>query len=144
MAHSVITLCNKYKITESECKEEVCDSLLEKISRSLTGEWRSLPCCLQMGSSLVDIDRNPGTEIEKRLSFLRLWHQRKGSDAIYKTLISALLEIECMLDAENVCKLLHEFFSKQPHQQNAGHSAPSSIIGESSQASANTGTLLTS
>lgn len=102
MARSVGTLLDKYKITETE---DICDSQLEKISHLCTGEWRLLPQHLQM-ETLKDINDVPGKENEKRLPFLRLWHQRNGSDATYKTLISALLEIKCVLDAENVCKLL--------------------------------------
>ena len=45
-------------------------------------------------------------EDEKRATFFAKWKEAKGSDATYKALISALLEIGCAEDAECVCKLL--------------------------------------
>ncbi len=51
-----------------------------------------------------DID-NKG-EKEKRHTFLIKWRDVKGSEATYRNLIQALLTIESVEDAEEVCKLL--------------------------------------
>ena len=56
-----------------------------------------------------DIHRgHPGEEREKRCSFLKKWKKMKGLKATYKSLIHALLEVECREEAEGVCKLLKD------------------------------------
>ncbi len=53
-----------------------------------------------------DIDYGQRSEREKRQSFFKEWKQRKGSNATYKALVSALLKINHRDDAEYLCRLL--------------------------------------
>ena len=57
-----------------------------------------------------DVDRHVPAldESEKREKFLTEWQERKGNEASYKSLICALLELECRQEAEFVCDLLVE------------------------------------
>ena len=55
---------------------------------------------------VFDVDKLSGGEGEKRQAFLALWRERKGSEATYSKLLSALLNTDCREDAEWVCKLL--------------------------------------
>ena len=68
-------------------------------------------------SVVPDIDQGPGGEDEKRRNFFFKWRDTKGSGATYKTLISALLEIDCREDAENVCKLCIQSSEPSPSDE---------------------------
>lgn len=63
-----------------------------------------------------DIDRKSVSEDEKRATFFAKLKEKKGSGATYEVLISALLGIECVDDAESVCKLLQNPTSIPPQQ----------------------------
>ena len=53
-----------------------------------------------------DIECEVGKEEERRARLFSRWQSEKGAHASYKQLINALLEIECMQDAEYVCWLI--------------------------------------
>ena len=113
MAASMISiLMGYYGLTEEDCKTEVSDSGIVKIASSIHGKWKSqLPPHLGIDPIVVtNIVGAPGymSEEDRRLDFFKEWKQRKGFEATYKALISALLEIECRQDAESVCKILKE------------------------------------
>lgn len=97
-----------YSLNEDKYNRKISDKHFDEVSRSHCSRWRSLRARLEMKNIVVDdIDRAPGAdEDEKRLSFFSKWKQKRGSKATYKCLISALLEIECVEDAEGVCKML--------------------------------------
>ena len=87
--------------------ERVSDAHLEDIARSCCSGWRSLPSRLEMRKIVVeDIDRLQVSEEEKRLEFFKRWKREKGSEATYKKLIDALVEINCREDAEEVQHLI--------------------------------------
>lgn len=101
-----------YKLTETNCARPVSDGHLADISQSHCEHWRLLPSKLEMKSIVAkDIDREQKHENEKRLAFFEQWRQERGSDATYKCLILALLEIKCREDAESVCKILAKSLS---------------------------------
>ena len=108
----ISNLMAHYELTEEDCNREVSDTDIAKIASSLHGKWKTqLPPLLGMDPiTVTDIVGTPGhiPEEDRRLAFFREWKQQKGFDAIYKTLISALLEIKCRQDAESVCKILKE------------------------------------
>lgn len=96
-----------YKLTEEDSNQPITDCHLEEISRSYCSRWKSLAPYLQSKSITVeDIDRDHRREEDKRYAFFFGWKRKKGSDATYKTLITALLKIDCKDDAEGMCKLL--------------------------------------
>ena len=101
------SMLKRYSLTEESCDVQISDKHLGDISRSNCRKWRELPSRLEMDAIVVgDIGRKPVDEDEKRATFFAKWKEAKGSDATYKALISALLEIGCTEDAECVCKLL--------------------------------------
>ena len=112
MASQFSNLIAHFKLTEEDCEREVSDTDIVKIASSLHGKWKSqLPPLLGMDPIVVtDIVGAPGyiSEEDRRLAFFKEWKQQNGFDSTYKTIISALLEIKCRQDAENVCKILKE------------------------------------
>ena len=96
-------------LSEQYLSWAVSDKDLERISRSCCKDWKSLPTHLELETILVeDIEKSQADEREKRHDFLRQWKRMKGSAATYKQLVSALLEIESVDDAEKVCGILKE------------------------------------
>jgi hypothetical protein len=91
---------------------QVSDRHLEEISRVCCEDWRSLPPHLKLETiAAKDIDKSPKVEEEKRHDFLKKWKKTKGSDATYKKLHDALIEIKSRDDAERVCKIMREVSS---------------------------------
>ena len=104
----------KYHLTEEEVSIKITDRHIVDISISLCTKWKFLPAYLGLAANIAkDIDRKPVNEEEKRLTFLTTWKEKKGSEATYKSLIGALLDIECRDEAGSVCELL-----KSTPQQN--------------------------
>ena len=74
---------------------QISDKHLVKISQSCCRRWKSLRPFLELEEIVeYNIDHSADDEEEKRLKFLKKWKEIKASDATYKKLISALLEIE--------------------------------------------------
>ena len=110
MASKLAFLIKKYSLGK-ELDYQVTDADLERISRSCCGcgKWKRLSPHLGMKPiEGDDIGLSASKEGEKRLEFFTEWKQSKGSDATYRKLVSALLEIECVDDAEKVCKLVEK------------------------------------
>lgn len=108
------SLLEHFKLKKEDYNLEVSDRHINDISRSHCRGWKFLPPHLEMKNIVMeDIDRGPGSEEDKRRSFLLKWKQTKGCNATYERLVSALLQIECRRDAESVCKLLKESISTQ-------------------------------
>ena len=96
-------------LSEQDLSKAVSDKDLERISRSCCKDWKSLPTHLELETFLVeDIEKSWADEREKRHNFLRQWKRIKGSRATYRQLVSALLEIGSVEDAEKVCAILKE------------------------------------
>lgn len=100
------SLLHIYKLTKEDCAKQVTDVHLEKISHSHCSCWESLAPYLSIGRNIVKAINRKGDEYEKKIEFFNTWKQEKGSDATYKAIIVALLEIKCRNDAEEVFKLL--------------------------------------
>ena len=143
---SVIDLIAHYELTEEDCKREVSDADIVKIASSVHGKWKSqLPPLLGMETIIVtDIVSAQGyiAEEDRRLAFFKEWKQRKGFDATYKTLISALLEISCRQDAESVCKILKETTSAAPPDQASTNATSIPSSSDSSEARSLTASIL--
>ncbi len=111
MAISVVTLKSLlvlHGLSEECCGSKVSDVHLEKISRFLSQSIQCLAPYLGIKQRIVsDIDKlSHKGEKEKRRTFLIKWREVKGPEATYRNLIQALLTIESVEDAEEVCKLL--------------------------------------
>ena len=102
-----VSLMKTYGLTDREWMKPITEKHIIDISRSYCTKWKSLYAFLAMESIIAeDIAKNPAyDEEEKRVAFFKKWRDIKGSDATYKQLISALLQIHCRNDAEGVCKI---------------------------------------
>ena len=117
-----MTFCSlreAYELTEQDCTRPIKDADLESISHSHCTYWRKLPTHLGVDKIIInDIDRSQlGSEEAKRSDFFSQWKNSRGSDATYKQLVVALLEINCRQDAEDVLKILKQSIQKAQHQQ---------------------------
>ena len=121
---SFTELLGTYKITEEVCQKKISDRHLSSISSSCCEEWESLPPYLGLETMVAhDISKGGGSESKKRCDFLFKWRHIKGSRATYQSLIVALLDMKCVDDAEEVCRILRDSISSQPQQQEEASSA---------------------
>ena len=108
------SITERFNLAQEDYNLQISDRHIGDISRLYCRKWKSLPPHLELRSIVMeDIDCGAGSEEDKRHSFLLKWKQMKGSEATYRILIMALLEIGCRQDAENVCKLLKKRRSLQ-------------------------------
>lgn len=106
------SLIRQYQLPDVEYDKAPTKTYLDKISNIPFSQWRLLPPPLEIDSSVVDtIDHDITDERVRRREFFNQWKQSKGSDATYRKLISALLDIGCREEAEKVCRLLWECIS---------------------------------
>ena len=107
---AVNSLQDRYRargLRDEDCNRVVEDEDIEYISSHLCQKWRPLRSLLGMPRVMEqDIDQDHSKEEEKRRTFFFEWRDREGSEATYRRLIGALLEIGCREDAEGVCQLL--------------------------------------
>ena len=109
MSSELSSILSHFKLREEDCRKIVASSHLDKISLRYSGGWKFLTLLLEVDDNVVvDIDRKPIEEKEKRREFFREWKERKGSEATYERLILALLKCKQRHDAEKVCELLCE------------------------------------
>ena len=129
MASSFKSFLDNQHLTEEDCDKQITDEYIEVISRTLCDKWRSLPPHIELDPIVIkDIDRCQIEDEEKRSKFFTTWKEKQGSRATFKRLITALLKIECIQDAESVCKLLKKDSSDSlkasdsdsKHQQQSG------------------------
>jgi hypothetical protein len=99
-------LLKHFRLSEEVSSQQVSYIHIYKLQAHCR-KWRLLPPYLGMEDIIAeDIDRGRGTEEEKRIDFLKKWKDVKGSNATFKVLIGALLDIRQRYDAEGVCKIL--------------------------------------
>ena len=109
MASSIESLIARHQLTEENVNKVITDIHIEVISRCCCSKWKSLPAHLGLAPIVAEgINRTEVNEEDRRRTFLTTWKEKKGFEATYKTLISALLEIECRSEAESVCQLLKD------------------------------------
>ena len=111
---------HRYELTEDDLNQEISDSLLNQIALEHCACWKFLPPHLDLGNITVSdttLSVPSSSERDKRLEFFQRWKRTKGSEATYKKLVAALLNIGEQQDAEMVCKLLKQSCqSTQPIQ----------------------------
>ena len=113
-----ISLIKRFELHEEDCNQEVVDTHIEDISRSCSCQWKNLPSYLGMRDNVPeDIEHEQKSEVEKRLTFFKQWKQMRGSEATYKCLITALLNIDRTKDAEHVCQLIKECIGTSLHSK---------------------------
>ena len=103
----VKTLCARLMLADQDLDKEISDLHLDEIVRKSCTLWKSLPSRLGLHSIIVkDIEKDFPRELDRRREFFQQWKQIKGSEATYRSLVKALLDIDQRHDAEYVCKLL--------------------------------------
>ena len=103
-----------YDLEEADIGEAISLEHIEAISCSCNSKWK--PLLTKLGLSAIDFDDAESSRITdqgKRSKNLQTWKQKNGSDATYKHLIIAQLEMECRYDAEEVCKILKQQRTRQ-------------------------------
>ena len=98
-------------VTSLELAEDsvISDLHLDEIAQTRCTYWKSLPSRLGLEDIVAeDIDRNFSREFDKRRELFRQWKQIKGSEATYRCLVKALLDINQRHDAEYVSGLLRQ------------------------------------
>ena len=124
----MLRVCEVYGLSEEDLSVAVSEKDLERIARSCCKDWKSLPTHLELETILVeDIEKSQAhDEREKRHNFLRQWKRMKGSAATSKQLVSALLEIDSVEDAEKVCSILKD----SAPELNLSHNVSSSLVNQ--------------
>ena len=103
------SMIGKFNLTSEDCNRQVEDHFLQAISQKHGIKWKLLRPHLGLPPAVDDdIDRDGHNEEEKRYTFLIEWKKRKGAEATYKALITALEKIDSKSHAEFVCQLLQE------------------------------------
>lgn len=96
-----------FGVSEEFVNRRVSDVHVVEISCCSCRYWKRLYPYLELEKiDVFDVDKQGGEEREKRRAFLELWRERKGREATYSKLLSALLMTDCREDAEEVCILL--------------------------------------
>ena len=103
------TLCAHFELADQELDKVISDLHLDDIAQTRCTYWKFLSSRLRLQDVVAkDIDKDFPTESEKRREFFQQWKQRKGSEATYRSLVKALLDINQRRDAEYVCNLLRQ------------------------------------
>ena len=103
-----------FQLREEDCERKLSDKQLDEIALSYCGKWEPLRSQLEMEEIIErDIKNSFATEDGRRRNFLLKWKSVKGSAATAKALISALLKIKSVDDAEGVCQLLKDWHKEQ-------------------------------
>ena len=68
-------------------------------------DWRRVGRRLLSDQMVQDIDREGGSEGEKRETMLLQWKRTKSHDASYQSIVKALRAIECNATADRVGEL---------------------------------------
>ena len=119
MSDSVIsTLCAHFELVDHDLDKEISDLHLDEIAQARCTYWKSLPS--RLGLQDVDIDKDFSKEFDKRREFFQQWKQKKGSEATYRSLVRALLDIKQRHDAEYVCKLSRQAVHENPSDDSSG------------------------
>ena len=107
--HIISTLCAHFELVDHDLDKEISDLHLDEIAETRCAYWKSLPSRLGLQDTVTrDIDKDFTEELDKRREFFQQWKQKKGSEATYRSLVRALLDIKQRRDAEYVSKLSHQ------------------------------------
>ena len=99
----------RHKVSREDSNKKISDKDIEKISRTCGFPCERLSSYLGMKQVCAeDTKKNGKSELDRRASLLQGWKQMKGTDATYRALIAAFLELERRDDAEAICTLLRE------------------------------------
>ena len=94
----------RYKLTDEELCRKCEDEHLTAISRFVS--WDSVGPYLVTRQDMKDIGRDGKYQQDKRGLLIDKWEESKGSGAMYRAMITAMLKDRKRREAEEVCKLL--------------------------------------
>ena len=107
MSDRVSTLCEELKLADQGLDKQISEVHFDEIAQTRDINWKFLPSRLGLQDvTAKDIDKDYSNELEKRRELFRKWKQIKGSEATYRSLVRALLDIKQRDNAEYVLKLL--------------------------------------
>ena len=100
-------LLDCFKLKDEELSTAITDLHLQKISTDIISEdWGMLNPHLDMADIAVSDARTAyQNATDQRLEYLKKWKREKGSDATYKKMIVACLNISNKSYAEAICAL---------------------------------------
>lgn len=107
------SLLTKFELSEKDCGIKVSKKDLDRVANNCEFPYERLAPYLDV-KQVSDIEREGKSEPGRRTALLERWNQMKGSDATYRALITALLDIEHRNDAEKICKWLRTSKSATP------------------------------
>ena len=100
-------LCAHFEPADQDLDKVISDLHLQAIAQTSDINWKSLPSRLGLQDDVAkDIDKGFTKEFDKRQEFFQQWKRFKGSEATYRSLVKALLDINQRHNAEYVCELL--------------------------------------
>ena len=102
------SLCVHFELADQDLDKVISDFHLDEIAQTRDIiNWKSLPSLLGLRDNVAkDIDKDFTKDFDKRREFFQRWKRIKGSEATYRSLVKALLDINQRHEAEHVCKLL--------------------------------------
>ncbi len=104
----------EFGLSEEQFDQVVSESHFEAITLCYSEKWRYLYTDLNMDLiSVSNANRRHHHELDKRKAFFSEWKKKRGEEASYRKLVSALLNIDRRQDAEGVCRLLQEGFMEE-------------------------------
>lgn len=110
---SARSLQKRHRLRDRNLNRKITEIHLDQISHSCCAQWKRLPVYLGM-KNIVGANLSAIVEEDKRHLFLFKWREARGTRATYRRLIKALLKIDCVEDAEIVCKLIQPHPRKRP------------------------------
>ena len=109
MSDKFIRLCTRFKLADQDLDKVISNLHFDEISQTRDINWKSLPSRLGLQDNVAkDIDKDFSKEFDKRREFFQQWKQKNGSEATYRSLVRALLDIKQIDNAEYVCELLQQ------------------------------------
>ena len=105
---SVSEIATRVGLTDHDTLlERACeDDRLQIVAKEFY-PWREAAPYLRLSEiDIDDIERDHGSESERRLGALRKWKASNGQRATYGAFIKALLAVGRVDNAENICKFL--------------------------------------
>ena len=120
------SLLATHEVARENSNKKISDKDIDKISQSCGFPYGRLSSYLGLKQVCAQDAKQDGkSEPDRRAGLLEAWKQMKGSDATYRALIAALLEMERRDDAEIICNFLKESKLTAPATPVQPYAAPS-------------------
>ena len=99
-------LLKEVGVCPEKLNQSISDDRLRDVALFLTS-WRTVAQYIGLSDiDMSDVEREGGSEQERRLKALQKWKGKFGFEATYRKLVEVLLSLTMADVAEKVCKLL--------------------------------------